>query len=178
MKQTELMGCINLEANETWWIDGAVVDVGAPRHATSIFTDQYQAMNQGMRWPLFGVLAAVGITTVMDAIGLSAFSALPLLPLFLVFWYCQRLTRTSVGFVWGRWRHYALAILYPVIVIGALAGVAFGAGVVDVANTRWEKAWLNCALLTFATFLTAIVTEEGFFRGWLWGSLRHAGATP
>jgi membrane protease YdiL (CAAX protease family) len=29
--------------------------------------------------------------------------------------------------------------------------------------------------MTVSTFLVAIVTEEGFFRGWLWGSLEKAG---
>lgn len=38
-----------------------------------------------------------------------------------------------------------------------------------------KKAGINFALVSLSTILVAIVTEEGFFRGWLWGSLEHAG---
>jgi hypothetical protein len=102
-------------------------------------------------------------------------TALPLFPLFLLFWYFQRLSRTSVGFAWGRWRHYVLAIFYPLVVIGAVAGLALAAGDVNLATVHWEKAWLNSARVALATFIVAVITEEGFFRGWLWGSLQKAG---
>jgi hypothetical protein len=72
------------------------------------------------RRPILGVLAAIAITTTMDATGLSAFSALPLFPLLGLFWYLQRLSRVEVGFAWGQWRHYGLAALYPVCVMGVI----------------------------------------------------------
>ena len=56
--------------------------------------------------PTLGVLAAIAITTTMDATGLSTFSALPLFPLLGLFWYLQRLSRAEMGFAWGQWRHY------------------------------------------------------------------------
>src|SRR5262245_55313914 len=40
-------------------------------------------------------------------------------------------------------------------------------------ETNWLKAFLNLLIVTISTALVAIVTEEGFFRGWLWGSLRR-----
>jgi hypothetical protein len=43
-------------------------------------------MNRSI-WPaISGVALAIAITTTMDATGLSAFSALPLLPLVALFW--------------------------------------------------------------------------------------------
>lgn len=128
-----------------------------------------------LRRPMLGVLVAISITTAMDATGLSTFSALPLLPLMGLFWYFERLSRQSMGFVWGRWSHYGLAALYPVVVLGVLALITVVAGVTDLGSTDWEKAWLNLALVGASTIVVAIVTEEGFFRGWLWASLERAG---
>ena len=127
--------------------------------------------------PIIGVLAAIAATTTMDATGLSMFSAFALLPLMLLFWYLDRLSRASMGFKWGRWSDYGLALLYPVIVIGAVALIAAFAGAINLSKTNWNKAALNLAIVTISTFLVVIITEEGFFRGWLWGSLRRAGIT-
>jgi len=127
--------------------------------------------------PALGVFLAIAITTAMDASGLAAFSALPLLPLFALFWYLERLPRSEVGFTWGRPGHYLLAIAYPLVVLGAAGLIAAAAGAVDVSQTDWTKAERNLVLMAASTFLVAIVTEEGFFRGWLWASLRRAGLT-
>ena len=76
-----------------------------------------------------------------------------------------------MGFRWGRPTHFALALLYPLLVIGVIAIVATFAGAVDLSKTNWQKALLNLLIMTISTALVAIITEEGFFRGWLWGSL-------
>lgn len=135
-------------------------------------------MTATLRRPILGVLAAIAVTTTMDATGLSAFSALPLFPLMILFWYLERLPRRSMGFAWGRWSHYGLAMLYPVALLSVLALVSAAAGAVDLSHTDWQKASLNLALVSVSTFLVAILTEEGFFRGWLWASLQRAGETP
>jgi membrane protease YdiL (CAAX protease family) len=132
-------------------------------------------MTKGMMWPVFGVLAAIAITASMDASGLTTFSALPLIGLLALFWYLQRLSRVSVGFVRGRLRHYGLAIAYPLIVLGAVVVISYAAGATDTAATNWTKALENVALVAVSTIIGAIVTEEGFFRGWLWASLSKAG---
>jgi len=134
-------------------------------------------MAAGLGRPILGVIVAIAITTIMDAAGLSAFSALPLFPLMGLFWYLERLSRRSVGFVWGRWDRYGLALLHPVFVMGVIAAVSAAAGAVDLSRTDWSKASLNLALVTVSTILVAIITEEGFFRGWLWASLERAGQT-
>jgi membrane protease YdiL (CAAX protease family) len=124
---------------------------------------------------IIGVLCAIAATTTMDATGLGAFSALALAPLLFLFWYLNRLSRAQVGFRLGRWRDYGLALLYPVAVMGAITLIAQVAGAIDTTHTNWHKVQINLALMTISTFLVAIVTEEGFFRGWLWGSLQNAG---
>jgi membrane protease YdiL (CAAX protease family) len=132
---------------------------------------------RAQRIPILGVLIALAITTTMDAIGLSDFSALPLLPLMLLFWWFERLPRRSVGFTWGRPRHYALAVLHPTVVLGLLTLISAAAGAIDLSQTNWTKAWLNVALVSVSTIIVAIGTEEGFFRGWLWASLQRSGVT-
>jgi membrane protease YdiL (CAAX protease family) len=111
----------------------------------------------------------------MDATGLSPFSALPLFPLMLLFWYLDGLSRTEVGFVWGRLRHYGPPILHSCVVLGLLALSAWFAGAVNLEKFKLRSAGINFALVAGSTFLVAMVTEEGFFRGWLWGSLKRAG---
>jgi membrane protease YdiL (CAAX protease family) len=128
--------------------------------------------------PWIGAAAAIAITAAMDASGLSDFSALPLLPLLLLFWRLDRLSRGEAGFTAGRPAYYALALLYPIAAMGALTAFAAYAGALDMAHADWRKAGTNLAIMTLSTFLIAIVTEEGFFRGWLWGSLARAGKRP
>ena len=128
--------------------------------------------------PILGALAAIAITTAMDATGLSVFSALPLFPLLALFWFLQRFSRRSVGFTWGRWSDYGRAVLFPSAVMGVLGVVAATTGAADLAHTDWRKAGLNFAIVGLSTVLVAIVTEEGFFRGWLVASLERAGRGP
>ena len=111
----------------------------------------------------------------MDASGLTAFSALPLFPLTLGFWLLQRIPRVAMGLTWGRWRHYCVAALYPVLVLGTVAVVAMAAGAADLSTLNWQKDLRRVAIVAISTVLVAILTEEGFFRGWLWASLRLAG---
>src|SRR5450755_812201 len=132
---------------------------------------------RNLTWPFVGVLVAIAITSTMDATGLTVFSALPLFPLAALFWYLQRLPRTAVGLSWGRWGDYGLAALYPLIVLSAATGIAFLAGHTHTAGTDWGKAGLNFSINEGGTIVVAILTEEGFFRGWLWGSLDRAGVT-
>lgn len=127
------------------------------------------------RWPLVGTLVAIGITSTMDATGLTMFSALALLPLLFLFWRLQRLSRAEVGFVWGRPWHYGLAILYPLIVLGAAVLVTHAAGATNVADTDWQKLGKNLLLMSLAGPAALVLTEEGFFRGWLWASLNRTG---
>jgi membrane protease YdiL (CAAX protease family) len=132
-------------------------------------------MRKTLSRPIFGVLIAIAITTTMDATGLTMFSALPLFPLMGIFWYLERLSRRDMGFVWGQWRHYGLALLYPVVVLGAITIISAATRAVDLSQADWNKTWLNLAIVTASTFVGTILTEEGFFRGWLWASLKRAG---
>jgi len=127
------------------------------------------------RWPFLGVAVAIAITSAMDAVGLESFSAFPLALLFGTFWHLQRLSRKEVGFAMGDGRSYLLAIAYPSAVMALLAMAAAAFRAMDVSHIDWRKTGLNFLLVAVATTLVASVTEEGFFRGWLWASLERAG---
>ena len=134
-------------------------------------------MNRSWIRPALGALSAIAITTAMDANGLLEFSALPLAALLALFWYLNRCSRVEVGFVWGRPWHYGLALLHPALVIGFIALAASLAGAIDTSHTDWNKTGLNLAILIISNALLATITEEGFFRGWLWASLERTGAS-
>src|ERR1700733_8500260 len=110
-------------------------------------------MNSVWRFPIIGVVAAIAITSTMDASKLFLYSSLPLFPLMGLFWYIQRFSRQRIGFVWGKGMHYALAVLYPVCVIGCVTLISAIAGVIDISHTTWWKAWANLAITIVSTIL-------------------------
>jgi membrane protease YdiL (CAAX protease family) len=122
-----------------------------------------------------GFAAAVAITTVMDAMGYAMFSALALIPLTALFWYLQKFSRTEIGLTWGPPYTYGLAIAYPAAVLSIIGLIALFAGVIDTNETDWNKTFLNMALMGSTGVIMVTITEEGFFRGWLWASLKRAG---
>jgi len=127
-------------------------------------------------WPAAcGLAVAIAVTTTMDATGYSMFSALPLFPLAGLFWHLQKFSRMEMGLVWGQGRYYGLALAYPALVLGATGVIAYLSGAVDTSETDWNKALLNIGLMSSTGTLMVLITEEGFFRGWLWASLKRAG---
>ncbi len=134
-------------------------------------------MNQALVLPVLGVVIAIAITTAMDATGYAMFSALPLIPLAGLFWFLQKFSRQEIGLVWGNLQSYGLALAYPMFVLGLVAVIALMRGAIDTSNTDWNKAFLNMALMSSTGIIMVLITEEGFFRGWLWAALRRAGQT-
>ena len=66
---------------------------------------------------------------------------------------------------------------YPLLVLGLIATIALLRGVVDTSDTDWNKAFLNMGLMSSTGTVMVLITEEGFFRGWLWGALKRTGRT-
>ena len=126
---------------------------------------------------VLGVVIAIAITTTMDATGYTMFSALPLIPLAGLFWFLQKFSRQQMGLVWGNLQSYGLALAYPIFVLGLVAVVALMGGAIDTSGADWNKAFLNMALMSSTGVIMVLITEEGFFRGWLWAALKRAGQT-
>jgi membrane protease YdiL (CAAX protease family) len=125
--------------------------------------------------PALGVLAAIATNTVANAGGLPSVGALSLFPLLGIFWYVARFPRKEMGFVLGSLRYYGLGLLHPVLVLGLISLVAWLTGAMNIQNPDWPKVALSFAITALVTTLVAIVTEEGFFRGWLWAAFQRAG---
>jgi len=134
-------------------------------------------MNHNILPAIGGLAIAIAITTTMDATGYTMFSALPLFPLAGLFWYLQKFSRAEIGLIWGRAKYYGLALAYPLLVLGGMAGIAYLMGAVDTSEANWKNALLNMGATSTIGILVLILTEEGFFRGWLWASLKQAGQT-
>jgi len=128
--------------------------------------------------PLLAVIVAVAITTTMDFTGYTNFSALPLMGIIIVFWFIQRQSKKEFGLVFGQTKYYGLALLYPFLVLGATAFIAYLYGDFSVGEINKEKDVLNLMFGVIIGPIMLILTEEGFFRGWLWGAFRKTGMSP
>ena len=159
--------------------DGATMTLACEDNMTMSTSGVKHDMRYRVRWPIIGALVAIAATAALDAAGLSAYVANSvLLPLFLLFWRLQRLSRSAIGLTWGRWRDYVLAVCYPALALGVAGLIAWRAGAVNPTGVDWPATVSHLVVLTLVTIVGAIITEEGFFRGWLWASLQRAGVTP
>jgi membrane protease YdiL (CAAX protease family) len=125
--------------------------------------------------PVAGLLFTFAVTTGLTLAGQGNLAAFALLPLAALFWLLQRLPRQAVGLTPGRASHYLLALLHPLFAVGLAWLIAAALGATATANTDWPQALRRIALLAGITAVLSLVTEEGFFRGWLWASLRRGG---
>ncbi len=122
------------------------------------------------------ILALVGspLTTVLS--GSPNYSALVLLPIALVFWKLGGVDRREIGLILGKARYYWAALAYPVFVMTVLVGIAmayYGKPVdLDPAHTAFVII-INSLIGSVGVLLT----EEGFFRGLLWGLSSKTGKT-
>jgi membrane protease YdiL (CAAX protease family) len=95
----------------------------------------------------------------------------------LLCWIRTGLTRREVGFVSGR-GSYQIAILHPLLVVGGVVFLATAVGVTRVDDTPVRTVALQVSMMTIMTALGTLITEDGFFRGWLWGTLERARLAP
>jgi membrane protease YdiL (CAAX protease family) len=78
----------------------------------------------------------------------------------------------------GRLSGYALAIAQPLVVIGLLTMIALTFSGAPTPRVSWSDFVRKTLINAAAGSLVVLLTEEGFFRGWLWASLRRAGKSP
>src|SRR5689334_11005940 len=112
-----------------------------------------------LAFSVIGVLLAIAGTTVLDAVGFGL-AVLPLIPLFFLFWYLQRLTRAEIGLTWGRGGDYALAVFYPASVLALVGLIAWVSGAAIFSAINWSSTLLNLVGQILFTSVFAIVTEE------------------
>jgi membrane protease YdiL (CAAX protease family) len=122
-----------------------------------------------------GLIAAIATNTIANAGGLPSAGALLLFPVIGIFWYLTRYSRKEMGLALAPLHYYGLGLLHPVLVLGLISLAAWLTGAIDIQNPDWSKVALSFAITALVSILVAIWTEEGFFRGWLWAALQHAG---
>lgn len=131
--------------------------------------------NKALILAALGFLAAIATNTIANVGGLPSVGAFLLFPVIGIFWYLTRYSRKELGLTLGPLRLYGLGLLHPILVLGLIALIAWLTGAVDIQNPNWSKVALSFAITAIVSVLVAIVTEEGFFRGWLWAALERAG---
>ena len=129
--------------------------------------------------PLVVGLGAIAGSPLLEVTtGQDALYGLWLAVLMVGVWVAQRLSRREVGIALGDPASYLIAIGYVAGIIGAVALGAWASGLIDLEHYSSGKAFRRVSLNFLVTLVLALVTEEGFFRGALWGSCLRAGFSP
>jgi len=132
------------------------------------------------RFPL--ILVATGGTLIvcvmspllMKLTGEATWYALPLLTALIAVAWRGRLTREELGLRGGR-GFYPHATLLPLAAVGSVVWLATLVGVARVGETPIRMLGLQVSTMAVLTAFGALLTEDGFFRGALWGALHRAG---
>jgi len=130
-------------------------------------------------WPLIGSLGAIVVSPLLLLVtGQGVFYNLWLAVMMIGLWAAQRLTTREVGIAPGDSQSYLIALAYVTGIIGCVALGAWAANLIDLKDYSASTVFRRLSLNFLVTFALALVTEEGFFRGALWGSCARAGFTP
>ena len=100
-----------------------------------------------------------------------------LFPMILILIYLTKINGKYLGLEFGSFRDYFWAILYPLGICLPIILIALMAGNISEINYPKEMTG-KIAYLFFMTLILAFTTEEGFFRGWLFGILEMDQINP
>jgi uncharacterized protein len=130
----------------------------------------------GLPWLIGGSFLALILSPLIVILtGNESYYTLILFPLILLLWFFTRFSKILMGIRWGNGPAYALAILYPLFVMGLTGLIVWGSAGIQAENIPLTRIATNLAIMFLMTLLFALITEESFFRGWLWGMLEHRG---
>lgn len=130
-------------------------------------------------WPAIGGAGAIAGSPLLSvATGQGILYNLWLAAMLVIVWAGQRLTRREVGLRLGDGMSYGVALAYVAGIIGVVALGALVSHALDLTNFSGLTVARRLALNFLVTFALTLVTEDGFFRGALWGSCERAGFSP
>lgn len=89
----------------------------------------------------------------------------------------MRFSRREFGLALGRGDAYLMALLYPIVVMGIICVALLAAGKIQGIEMTALEVAKRLSIMFVGTVLGSLITEEGFFRGWLWGALEKSGRT-
>jgi len=129
-----------------------------------------------MRLSVFGILLVLAASPLLVWVtGATIWYTLAISPLLIALWVGSRLSPPALGLRMGTPGAYLLALSYPVGVMGVTVGLTAIFGAIHVPVLPAPKIAFAMLQMVVVTFCLALMTEEGFFRGWLWGMLERAG---
>jgi uncharacterized protein len=130
-------------------------------------------------WPLIASAAAIaGSPLLMLGTGVSATYNLWLVAMMAAVWFAQRLRKREVGVTLGDRGSYLAGFAYVVVIVGIVAAGAWAAGLLDLKDLSATTVVRRVTLNFLVTFAFTLISEDGFFRGVLWGSCERAGFSP
>lgn len=132
-------------------------------------------MLNSIHLPILGAIAAILATTGMHFAGSGDSGFAALFPVLMLFWAIDRTSRKHMGLSWGHLSSYGLAMLHPFLIVGLISLICFAMGVTDMSAVDWQKAINGFLSMALISLPLALLTEEGFFRGWLYGKLQRIG---
>lgn len=100
--------------------------------------------------------------------------ALPLFGAIVVAWATRRVSARDIGLRSGR-GVYGRATLLPLAIVGSAVWIATILGATRVGTPPLATLALQVSTMAILTTLGTVVSEDGFFRGALWGLLERAG---
>lgn len=107
------------------------------------------------------------VVMLTNAISLYALS-LPLI--FFFFWWVTKLSRKEIGLQLGKPSYYLMGLGYPIVVHAVLALIAFVFGGARYTETIPLSTFFLALLIDVPITATLLmISEEGVFRGLLWG---------
>ena len=135
-------------------------------------------MKNAYKYGLIGYVLVMICSTIFPVIFHNEqLQALVIFPLILVLAYWTKMNGKQLGLEFGSLRDYVWAILYPLsicLVIVVIALVTGNIGKINYTNETTGKI----VYLFLYTLILAFATEEGFFRGWLFGILERDKINP
>ncbi|NYB26479.1 MAG: CPBP family intramembrane metalloprotease [Methanobacteriaceae archaeon] len=103
--------------------------------------------------------------------------ALIIFPIILILAYWTKMNGKELGLEFGSLRDYIWAILYPLSICSVIIVIALVTGNIGGVQYSGEVTG-KIAYLFLYTLILAFATEEGFFRGWLFGILERGKLNP
>ncbi len=117
------------------------------------------------------IAAALALPAIVDAAGHAAFSALAIIPVMLGFWLLTRQHPRAIGFTLGNLSAWSWAFAHPLFSLGIIALVAGGMGEITLGEFDMTATLGLIGIIFLSNMILSMLTEEGFFRGWLWAMM-------
>jgi len=125
-------------------------------------------------WPAGGVIAALAASPI--AVRLTSnegLYSLILAPLVLILWAASDVRLRAMGLRLGTAHAYGLAFAWPAATMILVALIAWAIGGIRATTIPFGHAARGILVLFAFTLVVGLLTEEGFFRGWLWGAMEE-----